>query len=312
MSERKEYWMSYSSYKKYKECPKKYWYAKVGQVEPAVQDSGHFAIVGSVVQQAYEDFYNQELWRRGSQASGILHDKVTEYFYQFLDNRYVDFGHVTCNFTMEEALQDCYDLIPVVLQGIKDHKLLGPYAQSEVKLRGHLAKNFFMFGRVDFLIRTAEGEVILLDGKASKHREKYVDEEQLQYYALAFHQVHGRLPDKVGFFYFRYADQGDKAIDWIDIDPDTLAQLKTKVMDTFIGIQRRAFKATPSGSACKYCLWESMCEERQAQKEKKRLKRRWQAIEDGKEVLPEMDSSNPTMSIGFGGFVEGSDTNSED
>jgi CRISPR/Cas system-associated exonuclease Cas4 (RecB family) len=293
--------MSYSSYKLYNECPKRYRLRKVDKIEPPVKDSKHNAVVGSVVQRVFEDFYNLELWRKGSETSQTLLDLVPKYFYEFLDKEYVDFSDVRCNFTREECLEKCEVMVPKVLQGIKDHGLLGPYAQSEIKLRAHLMKNFFLFGYVDFIIRKSDGTVLLIDGKASKHREKYVDPDQLLFYALAFEIRHGSFPDKVGFFFFHFADDPEQAFDWIELSEERMAEMRVKLVDTFTNIQRKYFRATPSGKACKYCEFENMCEERQAELKATRQKRRWNKIEKGVEVVPE--TKNASASIGFGGKV---------
>jgi CRISPR/Cas system-associated exonuclease Cas4 (RecB family) len=301
---RKDHYLSYSSYKTYRECPKKYKYRKVDKLKPPVKDSKHNALVGSVVQRVFEDFYNLEFWRKGPKASETLLGILDKYFYEFLDNEYVNFDDVRCPYTQQELLDTCRDLIPKVIQGIKDHKLLGPYAQSEITLRAHFEKNFFLFGRVDFVIKRPDGQILLMDGKASKHREKYVDEEQLLYYALAYQTTHGKLPDKLGFFFFRFADKGEEAIDWIEPTPERLSQMKTQVGDTFRNIQRKAFKATPSGSACKYCEFATICPERQAQLKVKRDKKRWRDIEAGKDVVPTMEEAGAEGYIGFGGVVK--------
>lgn len=304
---RKEYWMSYSSYKTYRECPKRYRLYKVDKVDPPEKDSKHFAITGSVVQRVYEDFYNLELWRKGSQVSEHLLELTDKYFDEYLSKEYVNFDDVTCRFTMQDVLAECREMVPRILQGIKTHGLLGPYAQSEIALRAHLTKNFFLFGRVDFVIRKADGTVLLLDGKATKKHLAGVDEEQLLYYALAFKIIYGKLPDKVGFFFYKFADDPEKAISWIDITPEKLGKLQTQVLDVFTAIQRKQFKATPSGSACKYCPWEIICEERQAELSKKRAKRRWKDIEAGKDVPASREETGDDSFIGFGGYYEKKD-----
>lgn len=298
---RREFWLSYSSFKLYNECPKHYRLRKIDKVDPPVPDSKHNAIVGSVVGRVYEDFYNLEIWRKGAKTSEALLELVPKYFYEYLDAEYVDWDSVKNPYTRQDILDKCEEMVPKVLTGIKEHGLLGPYARSEVKLRAHLTKNFFMFGRADFLIRKSDGTILLLDGKASKHREKYVDPDQLYFYALAFKIVHGRLPDRVGFFYLDFADQGDVAMDWLEITPEELAAFKTKVLDTFTAIQRKHFQATPSSTACRYCEYATMCEERQAILAKKRAKRRWAKIEKGIEVVPEIKGAS--ASVGFGGKV---------
>jgi len=261
-----------------------------------------------VVQRVYEDFYNDELWRSGKGTSQKLLDLVPKYFYEFLDEEHVDFNDIKCRYEPLELLETCLEIVPKVLEGIKREKLLGPYARSEVVLRTQLQSSYFLYGIADFLIRKKNDEVLLIDGKSSKHREKYVDEEQLLFYALAFKLLHNRLPDRLGFYYYRFADDPEKAFDWIKPDPESIAKLRNDLVAAFTNIQKKRFKANPEPSHCKWCPWEAVCVERQQQKATRREKRRWNRAERGEETLPSLSQSNEgSVMIGFGGKIEDSD-----
>lgn len=305
----KQYWLSYSGFNTYEKCSKKYRLTRVDKEDPPEPDSKHNAVVGSVVQRVYEDFYNEELWRYGKDTSKQLLQRVDTYFYDFLDNEYVDFDDIKCKYQPLELLETCQEIVPKVLDGIKSNRLIGPYAKSEIKLRAQLQSNYYLFGIADFIIRQPDDTVLLIDGKSSKHREKYVDEDQLYFYALAFKLVHGRYPDKLGFFYYRFADDTEKAFDWLEVDKGKIRDLRSRLVAAFTSIQKKRFKATPKASHCQWCPWNTVCTERQQQKAKSREKRRWNRAERGEETLPSLSqSSEGSVMIGFGGKMQNEDS----
>jgi len=301
----KEYWLSYSGYKTYRDCPKRYRLSRVERKDPPTPESKHFAVIGWTVQRVYEDFYNQELWRLRGKVSDALLELAPKYFYQYLDENHVDFNDITCKLEPMEMLAQIEEIIPKVLTGIKREKLLGPYARSEIILRAQLQSSYYLYGIVDFLIRQSTNEVLLIDGKASKHREKYVDEEQVDFYSLAFRLVHNRRPDKVGYFYYRFADDEEQAFDWHVPDAESEEKIRQNLVAAFTNIQKKRFGATPSPSTCKWCPYETVCTERQQQIMAAREKKRWNRAERGEETLPPLSkSSEGSVMIGFGGKLE--------
>ena len=129
--------------------------------------------------------------------------------------------------------------------------------------------------------------------------------EQLYFYALCFELIHNRLPDKLGFYFFKFAGDKEKAFDWFTPDREKIEELRAKLVDTFTKIQKTWFRATPSTDSCKYCPYESVCVERQQQKAQKREKQRWARAERGEETLPSLAESNTgSAMVGFGGKIE--------
>lgn len=300
-----QYWLSWSGFATYEKCPKTYRLSRVDKAEPPEPESKHNAVVGWVTQRVYEDFYNDELWRCGSETSEKLLERLPKYFYEYLDQNHVDFDHIRCKDTPLEMLETCRELIPDILEGIKREKLLGPYARSEIALRAQLQGNYFLYGKVDFIIRNTSNQILLLDGKASRHREKYVDVRQLFFYALIFKLVHGRFPDKLGIYYYRFATDPEKAFDWYEPDLAKIQELREDLLVAFTDIQKRRFGATPGADACRFCPWENVCEERQKELSIKREKRRWNRAERGEETLPSLSqSSTGSAMIGFGGYFK--------
>ena len=292
-------WMSWSSYKQYKiNCPKQYFLQRVKKQDPPKKMSSHNTIVGSVVQKVFEDFYNDELWRRGPETTKLLMERTDLYYWNYLKNNHIDWDDFTCRFKSKtEPLKECLEIIPKVLEGIKREKLLGPYAKSrsEDKIKVRFNKNDFLFGYLDFIIKNPDGEVLLLDGKASRHREKYVKEDQIYFYALIFLLRYKVLPDKIGYFYYRFADDPEKAIDWLPVDKKRIRDLKLDIEDTIYNIKNRRFNANPHYSYCQYCVYEQICSERQAQKKQNRVKRN----KNSKKKSVDADFKGGKAKIGF-------------
>ena len=132
--------------------------------------------------------------------------------------------------TREEMFRIVNDGVKGFLRTFKAHKLIGPYAQSEVNYLGTLktrnkAGNPYSIpvgGRMDFLIRRDSEPnkgIIILDGKNGREywdRTKkvpitYTNPDQLRWYALCFYLFHKVMPDKLGFIYFRYPEGYDWA-----------------------------------------------------------------------------------------------------
>lgn len=310
MRQKSEYWLSYSGYATYKKCPKKYRLTRIDKEEPPEPESKHNAVVGSVVQRVFEDFYNEELWRAGPETSKMLLERVDKYFYDFVDHEHIDWESPSCRKGPLQLLERCKELILPILGGIKREGLLGPYARSEVKLRAHLTKSYFLFGQIDFLIRDKKDRILLVDGKASEHREKWVDPDQLTFYALAFKLVHDVLPHRLGFYYFSFAHLADEAFDWYTPNEEMMKEMELDLLDVFGKIQSRKFPANPKAAHCKYCPYERTCAERQKQIAASREKRRGERAQRGEETLPSMKETADMGGkhfVGFGGLVMESD-----
>jgi RecB family exonuclease len=256
----KKLWLSYSGYQTYKTCPKRYQYSRVLKVDPKIPESKHNAVVGSVVQKVFEDFYNEDFWRLGSECSAALLKRTEYHCYNFLDTNFIDYNAPHCK-TPLEFLELSKEYVLKTLSAIKRETLLGPYSRSEVALQAHLQGSYYTYGIVDFLIRKQDGTILLIDGKSSAKREKHVDMNQLVFYALSFYLLHQRLPTKTGVLYYAFADDAEEAFDWVSVERKDLKALKVDLIDTFTQIQKTAFRATPSNKACRYCPWKEECKE---------------------------------------------------
>jgi hypothetical protein len=300
------YW---SHLKAYEECPQKYLWGYgwedielgrgPGKGKPRpVDDSKHHAVMGIVIQAVLEDFYNEYWWKHPEGLRERLIQGTKDKLVSTLPRFYVDWEKTT----FEEMEEICINGVLGYMQTVKAHKLVGVYAKSEVELFGQVASWLPLGGRADFVIRREDTGISLLDGKNSGTKMKYVDPDQLRWYALCFSLGFHRLPDRLGFVWFRYPhdpETGEEGIDWVDFTRRDLADLVERAKAVRRGQEHRRFKPTPSYKVCRFCDFESVCPARLEAKMANAAKRQRKTPE-----LPIIDSSNGVLEFGFGGIQE--------
>lgn len=289
------YW---SSLGLYEDCPQKFLWSKgwgaidvgggPGRGKPKpVKKSEHHAIMGIAIQAAIERFYNDELWRLldPETLKRRLLELADEAFRLELAKKYVDWRQVGSREDLENPIREA---IMGYMRTLKQHRLLGPYAKAEVELLGYINKYTPVGGRADLIIRREDTGVTILDGKNSKRYKDpktgkmtltYTDPDQLRWYALCFYLTYKALPDRLGFNFYRYpygtpirdengegTGEIEQGVDWVTFTKDDLKGLASRAVDAMRGMDKEHFEAKPSPSNCKFCDFESVCTQRQAQK----------------------------------------------
>jgi hypothetical protein len=298
------YW---SHLQAYEECPQKclwqYGWGDLdlgrgpGKGKPKPLDkSMHHAVMGIVIQAVLEDFYNKELWKQQSGLTKLLVDTTKEKLTSTLPRFYIDWDDAPSFQEMETV---CIDGVLGYLQTMKAHKLLGVYARSEVELYGFAANWLPLGGRADFVIRRDDVGITLLDGKNSGTKMKWVDQDQLRWYALCFSLAYRRMPDRLGFVWFRYPYEegsGEQGVDWVDFMKRDLVALVDRAKKVRRGQETEKFKATPSYKVCRFCDYESVCPQRQEAKAENAAKRQRKI-----RSLPVIDQAEGSVvKFGFG------------
>jgi hypothetical protein len=291
--------------------------------------------MGIVLAAVIEDFYNCELWKESKGLRGRLEDLTAKKLTLEIANNYIDWR---LSPPKDEMLHICTEgAINFVRKTLKKHRLLGPYARSEVDLIGFIDKWNPIGGRADIVFRRDDTGVTILDGKNSKeHWDKtanvpmyYTDPDQLRWYALCFYYAYRQMPDRLGFVYFRYPtgytwekeaeryareaqEAGTKAtrewkekaaafykdrepatgIVWVEFSREDLKGLAKRGIDVRRAMEREQFGAAPSPANCRFCDYETVCPERQAQKKKKSRR--------GKKTDPISDDANGFVQLTLG------------
>ena len=284
------YWTAYSTYLT---CPQqflyKYGWGNVdighgpGKGKPRPEKrSMHHAVMGIVIQYAIERMYNDELYRDPKNLSTRLLQIVETEWRRQAARKYIDYQEA--RMSEEEMLDICRAGVKGYLKTMKAHKLLGEYSKAEVNLLGWINKWVSVGGRADMIIRRSDTGVTILDGKNSRHKGKYTDPDQLRWYALLFRLTYREMPDRIGFVWYRYPHgeplldedgaqvyddndelQVEQGVEWVDFTEEDLRGLAQRVVEARDNMRKEKFEAKPVASNCRFCDWESVCPERQAQ-----------------------------------------------
>lgn len=290
------YW---SHLKMMRECPQKFlWtkghpnhdlgngHGKPKSLPPEEQRSSeHHLLMGSVLAKASEDFYKHEIWKEGfDKAAPKLEEIVRKEFVYQEQERYCLWNYMT----RDECIDICVTGVLNFLKIVHENKLLGRQNFPEYRMTPSVNKYFNACGIVDLIYKDKEDKLHILDGKNASTPGKYEDPDQLRWYALCFRLQFGKLPDRIGFYYFRYPSTNPppqlKFVDekyqqnwtgFVEVPFDILdiKRLAKEAVETSKAINRGVFEPNPVPKHCSMCNFEAVCEQRQAQKSRNAAKR---------------------------------------
>mgnify|MGYP002813393368 CR=1 FL=1 len=233
----------------------------------------------------------KSLWRQKN-IQGVLERRIEDTYQKIVDNeqrrgRVIQWKSKTDqkpNYSsQEELLADVRDTIARAVRIVRHYRLAGPRMEAETKLDSDV-KGHRLGGRADFIIqrKSPHHDLVILDGKGSKHRATYVDPRQLKWYAMLYSlRNDGALPDKLGFVYWRF--DPPESLDWVEFSRSDLDELFEEVLGSVGRIEQgmtrragepidrtlRAFPTRASKDACRFCDFLGLCKEGQEAMEKK-------------------------------------------
>lgn len=258
--------LSYSEYRTYLDCPKRY-KLEIDKVDPPTEPSMYFALYGMVVElffKKYTNFYTKhDIDLNENEINKILR-KLWD---QILNENYVCWNDLWVKKTSEEIFNQAYE---DVLKNLKKFDFW-KRTQSEVPIEIRLKKTKdILTCRLDFVINNQDNTIEILDGKGTEKPEKNVDIEQLYFYALMYLLSNKKLPDKIGFLYYRY-----QMIKYVDFDKQSMVDFKNKLSLVKNTIKKDInFNAKVKASKqCKWCAYNSTCNEL-IQKRKERAEKK--------------------------------------
>ena len=277
--------LSWSAFTLYEGCPQRFlWRFGWGDIDlgygpgrgkPRKKSSRHNAVMGIVVQSAIEKMYNDELYRDPGTLSEVLSDYVLRAWGRETRNPRNFIDYTESRQSSSEMIEVCQDGVLGYLKTMKANKLLGPYSRAEVELVGWVNKYLCVWGIADLVIRRDDTGITLLDGKNSVR--KNADPDQLRWYAMLFKLAYKKLPDRLGFVYYRFPNgtpyndpetgelREEEGVDWVEFDEGDIQGLALRAQEARNGMRREKFKPKPSPAGCKYCDFLSECEARQDQ-----------------------------------------------
>jgi len=283
---RQKFTLYWSHLEAYEKCPQKFLWRKgwgdidvgggPGKRKPIPDEekrSEHHAVMGIVIQYVIERFYNDQLWKDQTTLETKLKEILNREFNYRLGKHYIIWRESRT--TREEMLQVCMDGVFGYLKTVKAQKLLGSYAKSEINLVGDV-EGVSIGGRVDMIINRKDTGVTILDGKNSTHKDKYLDPDQLRFYALCYKAIEGKLPDRLGWVYYRFPankETGETGVSWVPCTEDDIEGLTQRIVSVREDMEAEKFEPTPTPKNCKFCDFETMCPPRIAQRKANSEKR---------------------------------------
>jgi hypothetical protein len=269
-------YLSYSGYSSHEECNFKYYNSYIAKTVLDEPDNRVNMLYGDTVGKLFESFYVDKLWKKSDPAAQLV-SLVKPTLQRIITNEIRRGGTFDWKMkglkagtrSIKEVESEVLDAIPRGLKSIRRHWLLGAESQAELNLDAPLEKHL-VGGRADFLIRRAKphGDLVLIDGKGSRYRDRYTNHRQLRWYAMQYHLKHGVFPDRLGFLYWR--SEPDESLDWSEVDPKAIDALKTSILVAADAIEagQRAVEQgqdplvvfpTSPGQGCGLCRYLPIC-----------------------------------------------------
>lgn len=270
-------YISYSGHATFHSCRKAFYLGYIAKVPLMVPDNRVNMLYGDAVGKIFERFYRDELWRSNVTSrllalvkptiDGIIAAEVRKGGVFDWDDPALKPG----TRSLAQVIEEVRTTIPRALASIRHHWLVGLDAKAEVSLDCEVEGHRFG-GRADFVMtRARTKDLVLVDGKGSRYRDAYTDHRQLRWYSMLYELKFGRIPDKVGFLYWRSEPQ--ESMDWSVVRKEQLRDLRVAVLATLSEIARdqqrvsagepefSVFFPTPKVSGCKFCRFRPQCAE---------------------------------------------------
>jgi len=273
--------LSWSGYSLYKKCPEAFRLQYVDK--KIVPYNAYHSIGGKTVQKVFELFYNNEIWRRGSETQKTLEEILIKEYNQICSEETIDWNATESVLSKEALLESLHPLIASTLKLIKDQKLLGKYSRSEVKIQAWLDK-VLIHGIADFVIQK-DSERMILDGKLTRHRNKYLKRDQLVWYVMLYYLQHQIFIDKTAWIYYTFGE-----LEWVSVSIEDVKRLYEDLKISIKSIKKREFVPVPSPDNCHLCDFKSVCHAGQQME----LSRKKSAAE--KQVKKYEESNSPLLS----------------
>lgn len=271
-------YISYSGYDKLESCQKAYYLSYIAEAPLAQPENRVNMLYGDVVGKIFEAFYRDEIWRANSTARlmALVRPTVKRVIAKEIERGGVfnwdDPSLKEGTRSLEEVISEVEATIPRAMLSIRHNGLIALDARAElvldIEVGGHR-----IGGRADFVMtRSKTKDLVLIDGKGSRYRDKYTNHRQLRWYSMLYAMNFGAIPDKLGFLYWR--SEPTESLDWSTTTRQELRELRGAVLDTLRDLEVKVKKIEggadplqlfpPSpGQECKFCKYLHQCKEGQ-------------------------------------------------
>ena len=248
-----------SSINTYKQCPRKYYYNYIEELEtkPSI-----YLIRGNIMHSVLENFFKVDPKNLSEnhydfELKTIAHELLNKLWNEKKEElEKLELGNAKLEFYLRESrnmLDNWLNLFINKLKkegGVDGFIKLTPETEVYFESKDHMVR-----GYVD-AIHVIDGKINIIDYKTSKSdelRDEY--KLQLAIYALMYHEKHGKMPHRAGVDFLRHGEK------FIDVDQELLDLAKTEtelIQKNTQGDKKEDYKLKPS-RLCNWCDFYSSC-----------------------------------------------------
>jgi CRISPR/Cas system-associated exonuclease Cas4 (RecB family) len=238
----------YLKYSVYKTCPLQYFWRFIQNPPFRVFFDRRYAFLGLVLAKIVERFYLEKWWDEPDPIAR-MRKALPLVSQQFIDADKLNFRPEE----LRDWLTIAHETFPLILGTIKAEKLLSDelYVEREEEIAFGDSDKLQM--RPDLII-VRKGITTLLDGKGGKTVGRYVDDDQLIFYAGIWRELNGRIPHRVGFWWFRHGK-----IVWLKVSNEEVDRVLVNARKFIDCIEEKQFEPSP-GQHCRLCDYRVGCD----------------------------------------------------
>ncbi len=243
-----------SSIKTYKQCPRKYYYSYILELEalPNIH-----SIRGNIAHSALEHFFdtdtnaltmdNYETGLKAAMQKQLLNE--WQNYKQELEKLQLTQGEKIHYF--EETLMMLFNWLEAFLQKIKTKQ--GSFNERFAQLTPirelmFTSEKYGARGIIDAIEKNGDGTVRLMDYKTSNNENLKEHLLQLSIYSLLYYEKHGTMPKQAGVYFLKGKEQ------LVDVDDELLETAKKAIAHIHSATESREEKDYPrkTGALCKW------------------------------------------------------------
>ena len=241
--------ISFHAWKAFVECPRKFYKQYVKWDKPTIEVNEYFTLYGRLVEKFFELYCNIWHFKTPRLSSQAIRQKLVFIYNGILNSSTVNWNLPYCKDSKQDIFnQACEDICTVMSSENISYFL---NTKSEVTIGLILKNDHRLKGRLDFLHNSNIGnEVTIFDGKGTNKIGKNISNDQLYFYSLLYFFRFNKLPDHIGFFYYRF-----NTLVPVVMDKEILDEFRNRLAIDIKGMLQAEHPPTPCAKSCKYCIY---------------------------------------------------------
>jgi CRISPR/Cas system-associated exonuclease Cas4 (RecB family) len=256
--------ISYHSWKDYAECPKKYLLKDKLRKSPPLPANEYFTIYGKLTEKFFQMFCNIWRFKLPYMPEEEIKYKLDIIYRGLLPTLQVNWDAPFVKESKEDIFnQSCSDICAIMASQNQNYFF---NTRSETKIEIEAKDDTVITGRIDFIHKDPMGGgVTIFDGKGTTELGKNISDDQLYFYALLYYFHFKEVPEGLGFFYYRFNTYKP-----VPVNMNYLDKFRASLSSTVKNIKEERFPATPSYKSCKYCDYQTICQDCQEDRIKRK------------------------------------------